>query len=139
MDKQIIKIKKMSIYLSLAVILAISVIAIPMQPAQAQRQQCPPTTPDCIVVRLVGAISQIGQAGLINVAVGNVIVPITVSEVLSGNTVVVPVNVQANVPVTVCAVAVNVLGASGPQTCRTVNDAMLENDQIVTLPVRPPA
>ena len=131
MNQEFMKTKTVAVYISIVAMLSVSAIAIPMQIAQAQ-------TADTIIVRLVGAISQIGQAGLINVAVGNVVIPITVADVLSDNTVVIPVNVQANVPVTVCSVAVNVIGESGPQTCRVVNDAQLENDQIITLPVRAP-
>jgi hypothetical protein len=130
-NKQILEIKKMSVYISLAAILTISAIAIPMQNVQAQT-----TEVEELVIRFVGAV---GQAGLVNVAVTNVAVPVNIEDinVLTNPVITIPVTVLANVPVTVCAVSVNVIGASGGQSCRVVNEAQLENDQVIILPVRP--
>lgn len=132
MNKEFIKTKTVAVFISIVAMLSVSAIAIPMQSVQAQTTQCNPTAVDCIVVRLVGAV---GQAGLVNIAVNNVpILILNQAQILSDNTV--NVQVQANVPVTVCAVSVNVIGASGPQSCDVVNTSN-PGDQEITLPVRP--
>ena len=81
------------------------------------------------IVRLVGAV---GQAGLVNIAVNNVVVGIPID--ISNNNVIVPVtaNVQANVPVTICAISVL---SGAPVGCRTVNENQQDNQQIITIPI----
>jgi hypothetical protein len=125
-NKEIIKIKKMSVYISLAAILTVSAIAIPMQTVNAQVGETQE-----FVIRFVGAV---GQAGLINVAVQGVNVLNNVNlELIKNSPITVNAPIQANVPITICGVAVLSNQAVG---CRTVNEAVLENNPVITIPIR---
>jgi hypothetical protein len=127
MNKQIAITKNNAIYLSLAVVLSISAMVIPMQAAHAQAQTVQ------FLVRVVGGAT---QSTLQQITFSNCLAlcTITVNDVLSHNVVQIPVNVQVgsvNVPVTVCGVL-----SSGTTTCTTDQHVSTTQTNIVTLPVR---
>ena len=115
-----------AIFILLTTILAISAMVSGMQTAMAQG------TPGLAIIRLVGGGA---TGGLIAISVNNIVVSDLID--IDRNNIAIPVTVpiDANIPITVCAIAVNVLGEiTGPQSCRTVNN--VGQGDIISVPLR---